>query len=194
MNKKLSVKDLINVGIFTAIYFVLFFATGMVGYIPIMMVFIPLLCPIVTGIPFMLFLTRVKTFGMVTIMATLLGLFMFVMGHPWPALVFGPVCGFLADVILKLGRYSGWKTSVAGYVVFSQWIVGSLLALFFMRDSYFAEIRAGYGDAYTDALLRFTPPWVFPVMIILIAIGAIIGAYLGKSALKKHFKRAGIAV
>lgn len=37
---KLQAKDLINVGIFTAIYFVLFFAGMMLGYIPI---FIPLL-------------------------------------------------------------------------------------------------------------------------------------------------------
>ena len=39
-NNKLQAKDLINVGIFTAIYFVVFFAGMMLGYIPI---FIPLL-------------------------------------------------------------------------------------------------------------------------------------------------------
>nr|WP_312701830.1 MptD family putative ECF transporter S component [Sedimentibacter sp.] len=74
MGNKLNAKDLINIGIFTAIYFVLFFATGMTGYIPVMLIFLPLLCPLVTGIPFMLFLTKVKTFGMVTIMGTILGL------------------------------------------------------------------------------------------------------------------------
>ena len=39
-SNKLQAKDLINVGIFTAIYFVIFFAGMMLGYIPI---FIPLL-------------------------------------------------------------------------------------------------------------------------------------------------------
>ena len=38
-SNKLQAKDLINVGIFTAIYFVIFFAGMMLGYIPI---FIPL--------------------------------------------------------------------------------------------------------------------------------------------------------
>lgn len=38
-SNKLQTKDLINVGIFTAIYFVIFFAGMMLGYIPI---FIPL--------------------------------------------------------------------------------------------------------------------------------------------------------
>ena len=38
-SNKLQAKDLINVGVFTAIYFVIFFAGMMLGYIPI---FIPL--------------------------------------------------------------------------------------------------------------------------------------------------------
>ena len=33
-SNKLQAKDLINVGIFTAIYFVIFFAGMMLGYIP----------------------------------------------------------------------------------------------------------------------------------------------------------------
>ena len=36
MNNKLQAKDLINIGIFTTIYFVIYFATMMLGYIPIL--------------------------------------------------------------------------------------------------------------------------------------------------------------
>ena len=56
---KLQAKDLINVGIFTAIYFVLFFAGMMLGYIPIFIPLLGLVCPIICGIPFMLYLTKV---------------------------------------------------------------------------------------------------------------------------------------
>ncbi len=193
MENKLNAKDLINVGIFTAIYFVLFFATGMIGYIPIMMVFLPLLCPFITGIPFMLFLTKVKRFGMITIMGIIVSVLMFILGHPWPILVFGILCGLVGDFILKAGGYKGWRTSVASYVIFSEWIAGAMIPLFFMRDTYFAQIRAGYGDTYTDSLMALTPIWVFGVMIVLVVIGAVAGAFLGRSVLKKHFKRAGIA-
>lgn len=193
MENKLNAKSLITVGIFTALYFVLFFATGMIGYIPVMMLFLPLLCPLVTGIPFMLFLTKVKAFGMVTIMGTILGILMFITGHPWPILVLGFLCGLISDFILKSGNYKGWKTSVIGYAIFSEWVMGAVLALFFMRDSYFAQIRAGYGDTYADALLSLTPGWVFYVMIVLVGVGAVAGAFLGRAVLKKHFKRAGIA-
>lgn len=193
MENKLNARNLINVGIFTAIYFVLFFATGMIGYIPIMMIFLPLLCPLVTGIPFMLFLTKVKAFGMVTIMGVVLSILMFITGHPWPILVLGLLCGLTGDIILKSGKYKGWKTTVIGYAVFSEWVMGAVLPLFLMRDDYFAEIRAGYGDTYADTLLSITPDWVAAVMAVMVVTGAIAGAFLGKAVLKKHFKRAGIA-
>ena len=49
-SKKLQAKDLINVGIFTAIYFVIFFAGMMLGYIPIFIPLLGLVCPILCGI------------------------------------------------------------------------------------------------------------------------------------------------
>ena len=67
--KKLNAKDFINIGIFTVIYFVMFFITGMLGYIPIFAVIIPLVLGILGGIPFMLFLTKTGKFGAATIMS-----------------------------------------------------------------------------------------------------------------------------
>ena len=49
--KKLNAKDFINIGIFTVIYFVMFFITGMLGYIPIFAVIIPMVLGILGGIP-----------------------------------------------------------------------------------------------------------------------------------------------
>ena len=66
-SNKLQAKDLINVGVFTAIYFVIFFAGMMLGYIPIFIPLLGLVCPILCGIPFMLYLTKVKKFGMVSL-------------------------------------------------------------------------------------------------------------------------------
>ena len=56
--KKLNAKDFINIGIFTVIYFVMFFITGMLGYIPIFAVIIPLVLGILASIP--------STNGMIT--------------------------------------------------------------------------------------------------------------------------------
>lgn len=193
MNNRLNAKDFINIGLFTALYFLLFFTTGMIGYIPVLMLVIPALCPLVAGIAFMLFLTRVHKFGMVTIMGTLLGLLMMLTGHNWTILPFAVVLTLLADLILKAGRYRNWKSIRLGYMVFSEWLLGLIFPIFFMRDSFFATLRDGYGDTYTETLMQITPFWVFYLMVALVAFGALMGAYLGRTLLKKHFQRAGIA-
>jgi energy-coupling factor transport system substrate-specific component len=190
--KKLQTKDFITVGIFTAIYFVIFFALGMLGYIPILFVLMPLLLPIICGIPFMLFLTKVKAFGMVTIMGTILGALMLITGHTFVPLIVGFSVGLLSDLIFMLGNYQSKKLSVIGYTVFSFWILGMLLPFFIMKDSFERMMLDSMGVEYTNAVFNLFDKvaWTFPIMVI---IGGLIGAFLGLSMLKKHFKKAGIA-
>ena len=64
MNNKLQGKDLINIGIFTAIYFIVIFAAASIGFIPIFIPLISVVVPLVGGIPMMLFFSKIKKFGM----------------------------------------------------------------------------------------------------------------------------------
>jgi energy-coupling factor transport system substrate-specific component len=192
-NNKLNTQDLITTGIFTAIYIVIFFICSMLGYIPILLVFLPLICPIVTGIPFMLFLTKVKKFGMVTIMGLIIGLVMFLTGHTWMPVATGLIFGLLADLVFKAGKYQSSKNSILGYGVFSMFIIGAMMPMWVMRDSYFEYMSSSMGTEYVATVMSLTPEWMFFVLMIVAFIAGIIGALLGKSVLKKHFKRAGIA-
>ena len=74
MSNKLQAKDLINLGLFTVLYFVIGCCVAIpIGFVPIFLPILGALWSLITGIPFMLFLTRVKKFGMVTIMGILSG-------------------------------------------------------------------------------------------------------------------------
>ena len=42
------------------------------------------------------------------------------------------------------------------------------------------------------AVMSLTANWMLPVVIVLGIVGGVIGAYLGKAILKKHFVKAGI--
>ena len=53
--KRLNAKDLINVGIYTAICAVIGCAVAMTGIIPIMMVLLVVIVPILNGIPYSAF-------------------------------------------------------------------------------------------------------------------------------------------
>ena len=113
MKKGLSAKDLINVGIYTAIYLVLFFVIGMMNAIPILYPAIYLLIPIVTGIPFMLFLTKIEKFGMVTIMSIIIGVFWYFMGYTWLALV---GCYWILAIFLWNDRLSNANVGNGRYL------------------------------------------------------------------------------
>ncbi len=191
-NDSLKGKDLINVGIFTAIYFIIVFAVALLGYIPI---FMPLLCvivPIAGGIPFMLFLTRVRKFGMVLIMSILMGLLMLLTGMGYYSIFVGAISGFIAELILRSDNYKSSSKAVLCSGVFSIWVWGNFIPLFTNIEGYFST-RQGYGQEYIDALTNLMPLWMAPVLLIAAFVSGIIGGLIGKALLKKHFKKAGIA-
>lgn len=65
--------------------------------------------------------------------------------------------------------------------------------MWIMRDTFFEAYRSKGGtDEYINAVMGLTANWMLPVVIVLGLVGGVIGAYLGKAILKKHFVKAGI--
>lgn len=152
MSNKLQAKDLINIGIFTAIYFVIYFTTMMLGYIPVLDILLGLICPITCGIPFMLYATKVQKFGMISITGIILVILFTVMGSGILVAAFCIVCSCLADIIMKMGKYQSMKNTIIGYAVFSVLTMGFFSRLFFMRNEFFMTMERNYGREYADAL------------------------------------------
>ena len=187
-------KDLITVGIFTAIYMVVMFAVAMLGFIPIFIPLIAILVPLACGIPFMLFLTKVHCFGMVLIMAVILGLFFTLSGMGSYMLPIAIVVGLIAELLLRAGRYQSAKMSVLAYGFFSITVFGNLLPIFVSRDAYYDQLVNGpYGLEYANTLMSFMPEWLAPVLLVCCFVFGLLGGLLGRKVLKKHFQRAGIA-
>ena len=181
MNNKLQAKDLINLGLFTVLYFVIGCCVAIpIGFVPIFLPILGALWSLITGIPFMLFLTRVKKFGMVTIMGILSGLLMGLTGMGFWGVPMGLIFGVLGDLILKSGGYKSAKKSLIGYAVFSLWMVGTYIPMYFMVEE------------YADQVMAVMPMWSIVLVIAGIFVFAIFGGLLGKALLKKHFVKAGI--
>lgn len=191
ITNRLGGKELINVGIYSAIYFVIIMVLAMTGYIPIMMPMLCVLGPLIGGIPFMLFLTKVKKSGMILIMSLIMGIMMMLTGMGWYSL---PVClitSLIAEWVWKRGGYSKMKNGVLACGLFNMWMWGNFIPLFFSPESYFAT-RTEFGADYESALLSLLPPWMCPVLLIACFVFGVLGGLLGKSIAKKHFTRAGI--
>lgn len=189
----IGVRDLVTVAVFTVIYFVIFFACGCTGFIPIMAFLFPLPLALVSGIPQMLFYTKVRGFGMVTIMGVLLGLLTFLMGYGPLALVFGAAFGLISDLVLRAGGYKSAVCATISHCTFSLWVVGSMLPMWILGNAYFEGYRATQGDAYVNELEGLLSMGMLGVVVVGILACALVGALIGRAVLKKHFERAGIA-
>lgn len=191
-NEKLNGKDLMNFGIYTAISFLLITAVAMLGFIPILMPLLTVICPIVGGIPIMLFYTKVKKFGMIWLMTFILGLLMWITGMGMYPTIVSIVCGLIADLIYKSGNYKDSKKAVVSYAVSVIYLWGNFIELFFNIEKYFST-RQDFGQEYIDTLTRIMPIWMCPVLLIVTVVSGIVGGILGCKIMKKHFIKAGIA-
>lgn len=192
-SNKLQPKDLVNVGIYSAIYLVITVLLSFLSLVPILHPLLSVICPIAGSIPFMLFLTKVKKFGLITIMGVIMGVVMLLTGMGYYCLITGLVAALLADFAAKSGNYVSAKKSVLASGLFSLWYIGNYLAVFITRDAHYQHVIEGYGQAYADSYMSFYPNWMLPVLLAACFVSGIIGGILGKKILKKHFIKAGIA-
>ena len=191
--KKLQAKDLINLGLFTVLYFVLGCCVAIpIGFVPVFLPILGALWSLITGIPFMLFLTRVKKFGMVTLMGILSGLLMGLTGMGFWGVPMGVIFGLLGDMILKSGGYKSAKMSLFGYAVFSLWMTGTYIPMYFTAEASWKSFADSFGEEYADRVMAVMPMWSFLLVVAGIFLFAILGGMLGRRLLRKHFVKAGI--
>ncbi|MBM7551031.1 MptD family putative ECF transporter S component [Peptoniphilus gorbachii] len=191
-NKKLKVKDLVSIGVFGVIYLVLLFGIGMMGIIPILFLIYPTVLGIVAGTVVMLFMTKVQKPWALFIFGMISPLVMFAAGHTYVVVVLSLIVMIIAELIRKIGNYNSFKYNMLSYAVFSIWICSSMMQMLLAKEKYLEMSIEMMGKDYVDAMEKLI---TYPHMA-LVALGAflggILGAYIGKALLKKHFEKAGI--
>ncbi len=193
MNNKLQGKDFINIGIFTAIYFVIIMAAGMLGVIPIFIPLLSVIVPLLGGIPMMLYFSKVKKFGMITIQGFLSGILMMIGGMGYWCVGTFLVAALICDLMLKADGYKNAKKSIVAYGIYAMSVIGAFIPIILTRDSYHEMLATeGFGVEYADTLMSYMPNWILPVLLVASFICGIIGGFIGQKMFKKHFERAGI--
>lgn len=192
---KLTVPDLISVGVFTALYFVLVtVATFTCALLPgVGNIVLPALAALISGSVYMLLAAKLQKFGGITIMGLVMGLFFFVSGHFVLSFAANIVCGLLADLIAARDKFRSKKLLLVSYVVFSYGLTGPILPLWFMKDAYIANLTArGKDAAYIDTLFAPINNGSFIAAMAAILVCAVLGGLFGQRMMKKHFEKAGI--
>ena len=191
---RLNGKDLMNVGIFTAVNLVIAVAGACtIGMIPMGFMLYAGIGPILLGIPMMLYFTRIKKFGMVLIFQIVDGVLLLLTGMGPGALLCGVVTALAAEGILWSGHYQSAKRAVLAYAVlglascanYIQWINASV--------EWLNEKAVAYGETYMYTVASyFSYWWTFPALLAGAFVGGLLGGLLGRAVLKKHFVRSGL--
>ena len=191
----MSGRDLMTIGIFLAIYIVLYFAITMFGFLnPVMMLVTLGLSIVVGAIPFMLFLTRVKHAGMVALFAIVLGVLLLVIGFPPLSIGVLVSLAVVVELVLAVTGYRSRWAGVLSYTIFSVWNTAPLLPLFYDRQGYFSSpSMSRMGPEYTARLDAFLSTGVLIGFDIAAVVLGLIGGVIALRLLRKSFARAGLA-
>ena len=195
MDKKLKGKDLITIGIFSAIYFVINFIFMLMGGIhPVLWMLMPGFIAVFAGIPFMLMVAKVQKPGAVFLMGLITALIYFATGQFTLVILitFVLACG-LAELTRGLTHYRSMAGNLVSFVLFSLGMVGSPLPIWLMREDFLRQItEQGMPADYVNTLAALSSNVMLVVLFLAPVVGAIIGGFIARAMFRKHFEKAGL--
>lgn len=192
--KGLTAKDLVTIGIFSALFLVfalvggIFFAPN-----PVLTFYMPVGSALLCGPVYLLMMAKVKKRGAAAILGAILCVVWFVTGMHWAMAVGYLVMGIAADFVAGAGKYQSKKINSLSYILLSLGGTASYLVFFANPDGW-AKTMLGNGteQAYIDTMRSAGTIWILVIMLAGTVLAAAVSAFIGNRMLKKQFEKAGI--
>lgn len=190
---KLNGKDLIGIGIYSAIYFVLTLIAMVLGSIPILWILMPGIISVIAGIPFMMLCAKIQKLCALLIMGAITGIIYFITGQfTVIILITFAVSCVLSELIRWRTNYNSFKGNVFAYILFSYGMVGSPLPIWIMKNAFFSKIlQNGMNPEFVATLKAMCSNTMLIVLLVTPIIGGVLGSGIAHAMFKKHFKKAG---
>ena len=195
LNKKgFTIKDLVTIGIFSALYF----AANLIGGMPfapnpVLTFYMPLGQALLGGPILLLLLAKVPKRGAYSIVGIITGLIFFVFGMHWAMDLGYAIMAIIADFIAGTKQYKSIKTNIMAYSVMCLGPTGTYI-VFFLDPAGWTGTMLGKGtpEAYIATMKEAAPVWVLAVILIGTVVIALFSGWAGSKMLKKQFEKAGI--
>ena len=194
-SRGMSGKDVITVGIFSAIYFVINFAIMLLGRLhQLLWIWMPGFIALFTGIPYLMMCAKVQKVGSVLLMGLITGLIYYVTGQFTVVILvsFVLACG-LAEITRVITHYRSMAGNLVSFVLFSVGMAGSPLPIWLMREDFLRQItEQGMPADYVNTLAALSSNGMLIVLFLAPVVGAVIGGILARAMFRKHFEKAGL--
>ncbi len=193
MNKskeKINVRDIITIAISYVIMFVIYAVVGVplsasvYGHL-----FILSISALLWGSIFMFLYTRINKNGVALTLGILMALSNLI--NFWAISVVIFVGAVISELLWRKFNKKKFSTMVICFTVqIVAWFLGMVLPLIIMTDTY-VNTFVGYEDIYRGMAEIVMGPMIL-VYLVTTIVGCIIGSFIGKAVIKKHFVKAGI--
>ncbi len=193
-DQKLSVRDLIITGVFSA----LIFTSGILGGFffainPLLTFYMPLGVALLPGPIYLLMIAKVKKPGAISIVGILLGMYFYLTGMHWGLYVGYFVMSIIADFFAGIKNYSNIRWNIISYVLFCLSATGTYIVYFLFPSQWIAFMaKKGTDIAYIRAMQEATHWWILIIILAGTICIASLSGLLGARLLERQFKRAGI--
>ncbi len=187
---KLSVRDYITMALILVLGYVVRSVIGIPMSLSIVgNLFLDAVNALFLGTVFMLFYTKVNKKWAKMIFGIVLALIQAV--SFWPSSIFLVLGGIIAEIIWQKADKEKFGTLVACFTVqITAWYLGNYVPIILFAGA-MSIISESYVEMYT-AVRDFAAGPMFFVGLAAVVAGCILGAFIGKLLLKKHFIKAGI--
>ena len=188
------VRDAVTIGIFIALYIVLFFICGMtMGAIPLIMVLLPVIFGIFGGLIFTVLLGKVQRPGSFLITGLVLGLCLITMAPGGSMCYMTILGGAVAEIIhSRLGRRSFRSMTLAYSAFIACYSIGEYIPFVWMKQAYLDQYADNAALEVARVGTNLLNPLTMALFCVLGVAAAVIGCYWGRALTRKQFKRAGI--
>ncbi len=191
---KMQVKDFITLGVLNAVFTVLFILlTVVVGIVPVTGILAPAIAAIPLGVVFILLMIKVAKKGTLLVSGVLQAVILFLLSGAWTFVV-AVIAATLLGELIVWGSYKDLHRVTISYIVLiCGYALGSFAPIVFFTESWRADsVASGYNVSYVNAFTEILNGPILLGVLALSALGALLGAMLGKKMLKKHFVKAGV--
>ena len=192
--KGLTVKDLITIGVFTAIIYVCNLLGGTVFAItPTLTFYFPIGAAVFAGPVYLLLIAKVPKRGPIMIMGILGCIIGFMTGMHWAMEVSGIIAAILADFVAGLKNYRSKRVNIISYIVYAFGTTGTYFAYFINPQAWISSMLInGTTQEYINTMQASANEWVLVIMIVGTILVSGISGLVGSKLLKKQFEKAGI--
>lgn len=187
---KMNVRDYVTTAVMIVLLVLVHMLLGSaVGMTAIGTIFVYAVDALVMGTIFYLLYTKVNKNGAPLLVGVVMALFMLM--NFWVISIFLLLGGIVAEIIWhKLDKKKTKTMCICFTVQMCFWYLGNMIPLIFLKDLYFKSLPS-YEELYGATLDLIVGPLFF-VGLAATVVGCIIGSFIGKLLLKKHFQKAGI--